>query len=74
MKKFFRSVSSILGRNNFMDGKRMIQYMYERTGDSILDEITKDGIDELLSVFNKFQAQVREIWIELHYNKNTDLT
>lgn len=57
-----------------MDGKRMIQYMYERTGDSILDEITKDGIDELLSVFNKFQAQVREIWIELHYNKNTDLT
>ena len=57
-----------------MDGKRMIQYMYERTGDSILDEITKDGIDELLSVFNKFQAQVREIWIELPYNKNTDLT
>ncbi len=56
-----------------MDGKRMIQYMYERTGDSIWDEITKDGIGELLSVFNKFQAQVREIWIELHYNKNTDL-
>ena len=55
-----------------MKSSTLLELAFQRTTEVLLDDRTKDDIRELISYFDKFGLETKEMWLELHYGAQTD--